>query len=45
MFGNPLNQKKKGDIDKKSIPCKFFAMGTCNKGNDCPYRFCSNLHV
>ena len=37
MFNNTPTNNPRGNKNKKMIPCKYFAMGTCNKGNDCPY--------
>ena len=36
MFNNTPTNNPRGNMNKKMIPCKYFAMGTCNKGDDCP---------
>lgn len=37
MSDTSFNSMRKGEGNKKMIPCRYFAMGKCNKGNDCPY--------
>ena len=35
--GDGKDRGRSTSVDKKKIPCKFFAKGKCNSGKGCPY--------
>lgn len=36
MQGFEFNPRPEKHVNKKNIPCKYFAMGCCRNGDDCP---------